>query len=212
VHIRTVQSILIAILLIGAVAMPASAQDAGSISFKAGLNVSNISQNEKFSEADELRSLVGLMAGVAYARTLRDAFGYQVEGLLTRKGNTLFNKADDLDNTIKLTYFEIPVLATAGVTRANGMTIRAHAGPTFGFRVAKSEKNNGEALDEADELKLKTGDIGLAFGGQVEMNRWQAGIRYTHGLTNIFDDDPGAFSFNVLKNRAFTFFVGYTFR
>jgi hypothetical protein len=209
---QTLLRLVAPLLLVGAAVAPAAAQDAGNIALKAGINIANISQDDKFSEDDELQSLTGLMAGVAYSRTLHNAFGYQVEALITQKGNTLFNEADDLENTIRLTYLEIPVLATAGYTRPNGMTFRVHAGPTFAFRMAKSEKNHGDSIAEDAELKLKSSDVGLAIGGQVEMNRWQGGVRYTHGLTNIFDDNPDDFSFSEMKNKAVTFFVGYTFR
>ena len=72
------------------------------------------------------------------------------------------------------------------------------------------EKNNGHAV--ARLLKLKTFDMGIAIGGQVELKKLIIGARYTVGLSNIFADDPDDFGFFKMKNKALTVFAGYGLR
>jgi len=207
VRIRTVCSGITGVILVLTIASSAAAQSPAEVAVKGGLNFSNISQDTKFDPADELRTLTGLMAGVSLSRTLRDRIGYQVEALLSQKGNTLFNEADDLDNKLRLTYLEIPVLATYRFDTSNDLTVRIHAGPTFGIKVGQRERNHGEEIN--DEIELKGSDVGLAVGAEVLRRRLIIGARYTHGLTNIFDDVPGNFSFESMKNRVVSLYVGY---
>jgi hypothetical protein len=207
VRIRMVCSGVIGVVLALAVSSSAAAQSPAELAVKGGLNFSNISQDTKFDPADELRTLTGLMAGVSYSRTLQHRIGYQVEALLSQKGNTLFNEPDDLDNTLRLTYLEIPVLATYRFDTTNDLTVKIHAGPTFGMKIGQRERNHGEKIE--DEIELKGSDVGLAFGAEVMRRRLIIGGRYTHGLTNIFDDVPGDFSFESMKNRVVSVYVGY---
>ena len=59
---------------------------------------------------------------------------------------------------------------------------------------------------------MKTFDVGIAIGGQVELKKLIIGARYTVGLSNIFDDDPATFGFSKMRNNAFTLFAGYGLR
>jgi hypothetical protein len=61
-------------------------------------------------------------------------------------------------------------------------------------------------------LKLKTFDMSLAAGVQVELKKLIVGARYTMGLSNIFADDPDAFGISEMKNKALTVFAGYGLR
>jgi Outer membrane protein beta-barrel domain len=191
------------------IAGPANAQ---MLAVKAGVSVSNITQNATFKPDDELFEGGGFMMGVQIRRAVNRVLQVQIEGLLTQKGNAIRNghKAPDLDDEIVINYVEVPVLARVGVFQWGRTTISIHGGPTFAFIASSTETNNGHSV--FSPLKLKTFDMGLAIGSQVELKRLIFGGRYTMGLSNIFADDPAVFSFSEMKNRALTFFAGYRLR
>jgi len=197
---------------------PANAQ---TLAVKAGMNVSNMTQDATFKPDDELVPSGGFMVGVQIRRAVNRVFQLQIEGLFTQKGNSLRNdtEAYHLDDMIVINYIEVPVLARFRVTQWGGNAVSVHAGPTFSFNAGTQETNNGREvktgvrLDQRlPALKLKTFDTGVAIGGQVELKKLFIGARYTAGLSNIFADDAAVFGFSEMKNRVFTVFAGYGLR
>jgi len=201
-----VAALLAAIGVVGA-AGPANAQ---TFAVKVGANGSNITQDRTFKPDDELVASSGFMVGLQTWRAVHRLLQLQVEGLFTQKGNSLKNDADDLDNTIVVNYLEMPVLARVSVIRWGGNAVSLHGGPTFAVRAGTRETNNGHGVEHP--VKLKTFDMGIAIGGQVELKKLLIGARYTIGLSNMFADDPNVFGFSTMKNRALTVFAGYGFR
>jgi len=185
-----------------------------TVGVKAGLSISNISFDEDELDEDN-KSLPGLVAGVFASKDLRDRFAVQIEALVSQKGVKFENFAlSGEDLKVRLTYFEIPVLArysfTMGAAGA-GEPRRIHvlAGPTFGFKAADSQKLGDEDLEDDFQQDLKGADVGLAIGAAFEMRKLLIDLRYTFGLTNINDDfDEDDLS---LKNRSFAITVGWRF-
>ena len=188
----------------------AEAANAQMLAIKAGVNSTNITQDAKFRPDDELVAGSGLMVGAQIRRVSNRVLQLQIEGLFTQKGNTFRNEGDDLDDTIVINYIEVPVLARFGLMQWGENAVSIHGGPALAFNAGTEEKNNGHAV--ARLLKLKTFDMGLAIGGQVELKKLIIGARYTLGLSNIFGDDPAVFGFSRMKNKAFTVFAGYGLR
>jgi hypothetical protein len=186
--------------------------NAQTLAVKAGLNVSSITQNATFKPDDELLEGGGFMVGAQIRRSVNRLWQLQIEGLFTQKGNSLINghEAPDLDDQIVINYIEVPVLARFSVFQRGRNTISIHGGPTFAFIASSTETNNGHPI--FIPLKLKTFDMGLAIGGQVELKKLIIGGRYTIGLSDIFADDPAVYGFSEMKNRTFTLFAGYGLR
>jgi hypothetical protein len=122
-----------------------------------------------------------------------------------------------------LIYLEVPILAKMYLPINKGR-FYGSAGPSIGIGVHGKNKfkiyENG-VLEEEDEEEVKWGntkeeelkrlDIGGQIGIGYEINKFQVGIQYNIGFTNIlskeFQEDFDA----SLKNRAFTLYVGYRF-
>ena len=188
----------------------AASTNAQVLAVKVGPNHTNMTQDATFKPDDQLVANSGFMVGVQLRRAVNRAFQLQIEGLFTQKGNWFRNVADDLDDQIVINYLEVPVLARVDVIQWGQNAVSIHGGPTFAVNAGTNEKNNGHAV--ARLLKLKTFDMGVAIGGQVELKKLIIGARYTMGLSNIFADDPAVFGFSEMKNKALTVFAGYGLR
>lgn len=206
------------IAAIGCVGFAGSA-NAQMLAVKAGLNISNMTQDATAKPDDEQVPGGGFMVGAQIRRAVNRVLQLQLEGLFTQKGNTLRNKVDHLDDTIVINYFEVPVLARFGVMQWGKKAVSIHGGPTFAFSAGTAETNNGRDVpagvrngQRLPALTLKTFDMGIAIGGQVELKKLIIGARYTVGLSNIFADDPDVFGFSKMKNKALTVFAGYGLR
>ena len=206
--------------LVGAVwllapAMPAAAQD-NALGVKVGVNFAKLS----FDEDDfllESRQRTGLLAGVFITREIRDAFGLQIEGLITQKGGRLDDDVFGDEFDIQLTYLEIPVLARYTLPIGMGdSAVHVYGGPAFGVKVADKQRfrfegdEDWEDLDDDTDQELKGADVGLAIGAAFEFNMFLVDLRYTLGLVNINDDEDA--DDLPVKNRAFSIAVGYRFR
>jgi hypothetical protein len=197
------------IAAIGCVGFAGSA-NAQMLAAKAGMTISNMTQNATSKPDDERVPSAGVMVGVQIRRAVNRVLQLQIEGLFTQKGNSLTNDTDGLDDMIVITYIEAPVLARLGVMQWGKKAVSIHGGPTFAFSAGTQETNNGRPV--VSKLKMKTFDMGMAIGGQVELKKLIIGGRYTIGLSNIFADDPAAYGFSEMKNRALTLFAGYGLR
>jgi hypothetical protein len=188
----------------------ARSANAQTLTVKAGVNAANIAQDATFKADDERVAGGGLMVGMQMKRALTRAFQLQIEGLFTQKGNTLRNEGDGMEDTIVISYVEVPALACFGVKRWGRKAVSIHGGPTFAIRTRTVETNNG--WDVTTPVKLKRFEMGVAIGGQIELNKIVVGARYTMGVSNIFADDPADFGFSRMKNKVITIFLGYGFR
>jgi hypothetical protein len=104
----------------------------------------------------------------------------------------------------------VPVLARVGVMQWGKNAVSIHSGPTFALTASTKETNNGPRV--ATPLKVKTFEMGVAIGGQIELKKVIIGARYTIGLSNIFADDPDVYGFSKMRNKALTLFAGYGLR
>lgn len=175
---------------------------------KAGINISNLKlESEGTSITGDGRA--GFLAGFFVAKDFNPRAGIQVEALFSKKGAEFGEGVLDIeDASFSLTYFEIPALARINFPVAPA-TVRVLAGPTFAFHVNETIKFGGVELD-ADEIDLKTFEMGFALGGAVEFKKFIVDARYTWGLTDINgSDDEGE---PTAKNGTFSISFGYRFK
>lgn len=81
------------------------------------------------------------------------------------------------------------------------------AGPAVGFKLQAKAEIDGEEVGDFDE-DVKGADVGLVFGGGIEVARFIFETRYDLGLTNINDESDGS---SDIKNRTWRFVVGIEF-
>jgi hypothetical protein len=159
----------------------------------------------------------GLTGGIHYNIklipfiSLQPELNYDQRGINQKYSTTLLGVTTSFDNTLKLNYLTIPVLF-----RLNPPMLYIEAGPYVGFLLnAKNDMNlsiNGTpTISQTTDVKenySKTefgliGGAGLKFGlGPVKFN---AGLRYTMGLSNINKDDT-----YTNKNAVLTLLAGFT--
>jgi hypothetical protein len=192
-------------LLILGPGAPAAGQ---TIALKAGLTSSNITESPNIP-GDTLQRHTSVMAGVSFTSPPRARLALQIEGLFTQKGNRLVNDAAAIDSKLTIEYVEIPVLVRFDVASAPSASLRVHAGPTFGFKLHRTESGFDVPLPEVDQIDIKGADVGIAFGAEIEHKRLTAGARYTLGLSNMFDDDPVLYGVDKLTNRVFAVYGGW---
>ncbi len=192
-------------LLVVALGASAAAQ---TIAVKAGINSSNITESPQLP-GDTLQPNTGVMAGVSLTAPMGRHSALQIEGLFSRKGNTLINGEAGIDSKLTIDYLEIPVLASIHVISGPPIIVRVNVGPAFGFKLHRKETGFGNALPEDQQIKTKGFDLGIAFGAEVEHKALIVGARYTLGTSNIFDDDPAIYGVDKLTNRVFAVYGGW---
>jgi hypothetical protein len=151
----------------------------------------------------------GAALGGFVAFPLNENVAIQPEVLFVQQGVNLSNTTDEY--VAKLDYLQIPVLARFSSPSQSWGRGFFFAGPTFGMRL--SAKVSSGALATAVEQDAKdltrAGDVGLAFGGGVDVRRFLAELRFTQGLTHV-NSDAANLTENV-RNRAFTIMAGIRF-
>ena len=192
---------------------PASAQVTGGV--MGGVNLANID----FSATNvslNFDQRIGVIGGGFLRYDFRDNFGLQVEGLFSQKGTkTNELNADgvgELDEFKALiNYIEIPILAHVGVKTGTATIVRFFGGPAFAFKVSDRQEVNGAEVPSEEELDIKSSDVGITFGGGLDINRFIVDLRYTFGLRDINGEVEGLDNLKV-KNRTFSVMFGYRFR
>jgi hypothetical protein len=145
----------------------------------------------------------GLVAGAYYTIRQSPTLGYQIEAHYVQRGKAFeFTGRDvpgvggaSVDDTFKLDYLDIPVLARFTPGADGNVRPIIFVGPVFGFRLSAEMEvetmGQSQALDISDDTRGFTvgllGGIGLAFdAGPTSAVLLQA--RYVYGLREVFED------------------------
>jgi opacity protein-like surface antigen len=173
-----------------------------TVGIKGGVNASTLSVDE--SEGLEVDRIWGAVGGLFVGRNITENFGLQLEGLFSQRGGE--------DNTftspvkIRLTFLDIPLTARFGSTTTSNTHFHVFTGPQFGIKL--DAEGIDQVFGQPADVEVESWDFGWTVGAGVEMNRVSFDARYTMGLTNLNTSpaDP------EVKNRTFSFMVGYRFR
>ncbi|MDH3217122.1 MAG: PorT family protein [Candidatus Krumholzibacteria bacterium] len=183
----------------------ARAQPTWDVGLKPGFNIANLAGDDADSLSTDSR--IGFVGGVFAAVHVTDVFGVRVEGLYTQKGGT--DDISGVDITVKLDYFEFPLLAVVSVPVAENVSFDAFAGPAIAFNInskVKGEQGGLQAEIDIDEL-VKEVDFGGVVGIGWSFDTGPASIlidgRWTFGVTSFDDADD-----TDVKNSAFSFTGG----
>jgi hypothetical protein len=162
----------------------------------AGANFTNFNDTDASTDAR-----TGLMAGLTYGIsvpmspiTIQPRVFYAQKGAKASEGS--------IETTTKLDYIEIPVVAKFDFILDNPMlTPHVYFGPYAGFNIsAEQEVSGGDNSGTFDiEDQIKNTDFGVVVGAGADITKFNVGIRYSAGLTeiaenNAFDGKNGVFS------------------
>ncbi|MDA1307574.1 MAG: porin family protein [Acidobacteria bacterium] len=201
-RLRFIPVVLAAVTLVPVVA--AAQYAPATFGFKVGVNSSTLSLND--TPIPAVSPIWGAVGGAFIGKNMSENFGLQLEALVSQRGAK--EDASPSVGTIRTNYLDVPLTARFGSTSSNGTHFHVFTGPQFGI-LLQAEVTD-EPLDVTRDIKddLKSWDLGWTLGAGVEMNRLSLDARYTLGLTNInkFESD------GELKNRTFTFLLGYRFQ
>ncbi len=160
-------------------------------------------------------SHTGLAVGGFVTVQVTHGFAIEPEALYVQKGAKI--KDTGGSGKVKVPYFEIPVLAKLRIPPRGGSIVSPHAyvGPALGFKAgchASFTIGTTSISDSCDaatiDVKIKSTDLSLVFGGGVDIGRALLDVRYDLGLSKIDDNTSN----NNVKNRTLYFLAGWTFR
>ncbi len=175
-----------AIFLIGITTQQANAQN--NFGIRGGVNFANLNDTE-----GDVDSRTGFMLG-AYMNfpVSNSPVSIQPEVLYTQKGYEQGN------TTTKLDYIEVPVLARFDFITDSGLLPFVYFGPYVGIKVNAEvdgdqvvPSNGGNIPSGIDEATNDT-DLGVVVGGGLDFGRFDLGVRYNAGLTEVFDGGDSA--------------------
>ena len=180
----------------------AAAQTPITFGVKGGVNLATLKFDDT-EDDDDLKSLVGAVGGVFLSKSINDTFGFSLEGLFSQKGAKSEFDGEE-DGKFKLTYFDVPLLLTAGPASSGNTRFMVFTGPQMSFNIKAESEEDGITEDRDDDVKST--DFGWVLGAGLESGRFTADARYTFGLSNIAE-------FGVpVKNRVFSVMLGVKLR
>ena len=136
---------------------------------KGGLNIATI------GGADYADALIGVQLGGFAEIKIAKKFAIQPELLFSMQGAKMDYPGNAVDYDVNLNYINIPVLAKYYFTK----NWSVEAGPQLGLLVSSDNIDNE-----------RTVDLGFNIGGGYNFTyNFSVGIRYTAGLSDIFDND-----------------------
>lgn len=151
---------------------------------------------------------------------LHESFAVQLEAWYARKGSGARYPGAGSAGDFKLTYLQIPLLAQLMAPLSADARVSPHlfAGPSISFELSCKISGTITGIrvnDDCDApdlgLERKSTDIGLIFGGGIEIQAGPGTVlvdgMYDLGLKNL-NDDPEAPDDSV-KGRAWMLSIGY---
>jgi hypothetical protein len=170
-------------VLVGGLAMfvasaPASAQGIG-VGIKGGLVFSKFT-----TEVLKPDSRVGWQAGLFFGGGRESFVGVQTELNWLRK-ETDYHLAGTASGNVTLDYVQVPVLLrlNAATRSKNGFALYVMGGPSFEGKIHASVTGFGNPSISATDFQ--NFDVGLMFGGGIELSRFIIEGRYSKGLLQV---------------------------
>lgn len=218
-------------LLVSAVVLVAlfnGAAAAGNVSFgfKAGLNVTSITDNPP-SWDPELSYKAGIGAGFFLIYRFNNSLSLQPELLYSQRGvqTTLLDyDVVSIDMTAEFDYVELPLLLVYRVPLKGSFRPILYAGPVLSYLLSSELAFSASILSVSVDFSSVThvndfgGIVGTGFEWEVGDGIITFDIRYQLGFTNVivggdFDlnGSPETIEGDDIKNQGFAFLIGYVF-
>lgn len=205
-------NLLAAVLITGAVVFAGSdaiAQGRARVGLKGGLNASSLFYDSQ--GASNKNERIGFHAGVFAQVPVSEFFAVQPELLYMTKGaSATYNVLGfNGQNTFKLNYAELPVLATFKL----GQSVELQAGPYVSYLLNSNVNSNGDfgtgtsAINRDNFNKV---DYGLAGGLNIFFGNAFVGVRYEQGLQQIATGGAAKTILGNAKNGVGLLSVGFS--
>ena len=166
------------------------------IGLRAGVNGTNVKSDlgsGSFSGSTALNFQLGIVIDVPTTSNLSFRSGL----LFNQKGAS--EKENGIES-VSFSYLEIPLHLLFEVHPF----IFLEAGPYLGYLLSAS------SLEEDIKESLSKADIGLNFGGGVQLSKFSVGLHYNFGLSNIAKNDDATINVSA-KNNGFTLYGVFSF-
>ncbi|AEI51594.1 porin family protein [Runella slithyformis] len=209
-----IKSMFVTVCLSVGLLQTVKAQDLGAVSrtgIRGGLNVSNLyvkdvtDRNPRYGFHASLFTQVPLIRGLLY---LQPEIGYSTKGMTARYN--LLNNTFKGENSFKLDYAEIPVLATVKV----GNFVDIHGGLYGAFLInasTESKSDLGFAAATLNRDNFNNFDYGLSAGLSIYFGKFLLGTRYNYGLRKVANSTASEIFLGNAKNSAAQVSIGVTF-
>ncbi len=205
---------------------------AQTFSLKAGYNLSNIQQKSEDMPMFpfEYKSISGFHVGGFLEMPINDLFTIESGLQFSSKGSKMELSMNDaysiggdigIELLINSYYLDIPITLKATHQLNDNLALFANAGPYIGIGLTGKLKSTLSFMgqEESEEEDIEWGqnedtdvfrrlDMGLTFGGGVQMKAFLIGLSYDLGLLNINTTQEG---YSSRKNKVFKISVGYHF-
>ncbi len=192
---KIIGSLFIAAILIVGTTTNSKAQVLPKFGIKGGLNYATL------NNIDDVEYRPGLLiGGFAEFKVPASPMSIQPEVLYAQYGSDI----EGSDASFKLNYIQVPVLMKFGF-ETPAATPNVYFGPYANFLINSEIANDTGSFNLEENTKNST--FGVIIGAGVDVSKFQFGVRYTAGLTNVADDN---FS-DEAKNGAFGITVGVSF-
>jgi hypothetical protein len=205
---RTIVVLVAMAILILGVSLPLHAEGL-VFGVKGGVNMAKLTGD--VGSVDWRTAFTG---GAFLSWPIGEIFVLQPEAIFTMKGAKEQVTFEDtpVDLTVKLTYFEIPILARVNIPTSGTVDPYVFAGPAFGFKVsAKGQAEAGGFTAEEDIEGIASTDVGIVAGAGLEFRLTSIRLliegRYEAGLMNVNDSELAGDA----KNAALSFMAGLGF-
>jgi hypothetical protein len=192
---KIIGSLFIAAILIVGTTTNSQAQVLPKFGIKGGLNYATL------NNVDDVEYRPGLLiGGFAEFKVPASPMSVQPEVLYAQYGSDI----EGSDASFRLNYIQVPVLMKFGF-ESPAATPNVYFGPYANFLLNSDIANDDVSFNLEDNTKNST--FGVIIGAGIDVSKFQFGVRYTAGLTNVADDN---FS-DEAKNGAFGITVGVSF-
>jgi hypothetical protein len=216
---------LLATFILAGAAVPASAQTKLPVTFDVvgGINIATLNlplpefQFEEFDVDVSIGNRIGFVGGVLIGVPASEVITFETGGLISYKGASMDVTVTipelgtvSADADISILYLDVPALGRFRVVRSSSTTVRALAGVTLGIKMSAEGTVSAMGTSESQPLDgVSSFDLGLTFGGRVDIGKFLVDGRYTFGMLNLADDD--APSGEAVKNRTLSIMGGWRF-
>jgi len=148
---------------------------------KGGANLSKFSTDNVFDSDNR----AGYYAGF-YARVGAVGLHFQPELYLAGKSTTLVSSASGVENKVKFTSVDVPLLIGTKIGAA-GVGLRLNTGPVASFIVDKKQ-SFGQATTNIFNGSFKDQAFAWQFGAGLDVGKLGVDLRYEAGLTKLGKD------------------------
>lgn len=202
---------LFSLLVMAMFAIASSAQITWNV--KGGIGMATAEMEG--AEVDLKFKLVGKI-GVGIEKPINNNWSVMPSLELALKGakSELIKGSDKLEETMSLTYLQLPILAAYRMNISDFWNVAFKAGPYVGYALSGNYEyketyggiNDSGDYDMFDEGDAKRFDAGIIIGADFEYQRYVIGAEFEYGLTSI-----SAYDDVELTNSAIYVTFGYKF-